>query len=90
VAAGLATFLSVLWVARKLTSDFVANGTLVGIIEVVLTIGFLFGAKPEYRLKYIVSFVLRIVAGYVGRLAAQAIFTRQRGADMIRGAGGLF
>ncbi len=77
-AAALATFLSVLWVARKLTSDFIANGTLVGVAAVILTAGFLAGAKPEHRLMYIVSFALRIVAGYLGGLVAQGIFAHKR------------
>ena len=73
-ASGLATFLSVLWLARKLTSGFVPNGTLVGVAAVVLTAGFIFGARPEDRLMYIVSFVLRIVAGYLGGVVAQRMF----------------
>ena len=77
-AAALATFFSVLWVARKLTSDFVLNGTLVGAAAVLLTVGFLFGAKPEYRLMYIVSFLLRIAGGFLGGLAARTIFKQRR------------
>ena len=70
-ASALATFLMVLWVARKLESRFVLHGVLVGLAGVVLTGGFIFTAKREDRLMYIVSFVLRIVGGYVGGLAAQ-------------------
>ena len=39
-ATALAVFFSVLWATRNLTSSCVANGTLVGIIAVVLTLGF--------------------------------------------------
>src|SRR6185295_3071992 len=67
----IATFLMVLWVARKLESRFVLHGVLVGLVEVALTFGFIFTAKPEDRLMYIVSFVLRIVGGYLGGLVAQ-------------------
>jgi hypothetical protein len=70
-AAGLASFLGALWVGRKLTSAFVANGTLVGIVAVVLTSGFLFVARPEDRLMYGVSFALRILGGYLGGAVAQ-------------------
>lgn len=69
--AGLATLLAALWTGRGLTSGFVANGTLVGAIAVVLTLGFFFGAKPEDRLMYGVSFVLRIIGGYLGGVVAQ-------------------
>jgi hypothetical protein len=78
VAGGITTFLSVLWLARRLTSHFILNGTLVGVAATVLTAGFLFGAKPEDRLMYLVSFAIRIVAGYLGGLAAQALFHRRR------------
>ena len=70
-ASAAATFLMVLWVARKLESRFVLHGVLVVLAGVVLTGGFIFTAKREDRLMYIVSFVLRIVGGYVGGLAAQ-------------------
>jgi len=70
-ASAIATFLMVLWVARKLESRFVLHGILVGLVGVALTAGFIFTAKPEDRLMYIVSFVLRIVGGYVGGLVAQ-------------------
>ena len=70
-ASALATFLMVLWVARKLESRFILHGVLVGLVGVVLTGGFIFGAKPEDRLMYLVSFVLRIVGGYLGGLVAQ-------------------
>jgi hypothetical protein len=70
-AAGLAVFLGAVWVGRKLTSSFVLNGILVGVTAVVLTGGFLFVAKPEDRLMYVVSFALRILGGYAGGVIAQ-------------------
>ena len=74
-AAALAVFFSALWATRNLTSSFVANGTLVGIIAVVLTLGFLFSAKPGERFMYGVSFGLRIIGGYLGGVVAHQIFT---------------
>ena len=70
-ASGLATFLMVLWVARKLESRFILHGVLVGLVGVVLTAGFIFTAKPEDRWMYVASLVLRIVGGYLGGLVAQ-------------------
>ena len=70
-ASAVATFLMVLWVARKLESQFILHGVLVGLVGVVLTSGFIFTAKPEDRWMYAASFVLRIVGGYVGGLVAQ-------------------
>ena len=70
-ASAVATFLMVLWVARKLESRFILHGVLVGLLGVVLTGGFIFTAKPEDRWMYAASFVLRIVGGYLGGLVAQ-------------------
>jgi len=70
-ASALATFLMVLWVARKLESRFILHGVLVGLVGVALTGGFIFTAKPGDRLMYLVSFGLRIVGGYLGGLVAQ-------------------
>jgi len=70
-AAALTVFFGALWVGRKLNSDFVLNGALVGIAAVVLSIGFVFIAEPEERLMYMVSYGLRILGGYVGGLVAQ-------------------
>jgi len=74
-ASAVATFLMVLWAARKLEAGFVLHGILVGLTGVVLTGGFIFAAKPEDRLMYGVSFVLRIIGGYLGGVVAQ----RRRG-----------
>lgn len=70
-AAGIAVFCSALWAVRSLTSGFVLNGTLVGVIAVVLTVGFLFSAKPGERMMYGVSFLLRILGGCLGGVLAQ-------------------
>ena len=70
-ASGIATFLMVLWVARKLKSRFLLHGVLVGLVGVVLTGGFIFTAKPGDRLMYVLSFVLRIAGGTLGGLVAQ-------------------
>jgi hypothetical protein len=76
-AAGLATFVGALWVGRKLTSAFVANGVLVGVAAVVLTGGLIFAAKPEDRVMYGVSFVLRILGGYIGGVVAHKMSNRR-------------
>jgi hypothetical protein len=76
-AAGIAAFLSALWVSRRLTSSFVLNGVMVGITAVLLTSGFIFTARPEDRLMYDVSFVLRMLGGYLGGLTAQKASSRQ-------------
>jgi len=70
-ASAVATFLMVLWVARKLKSDFVLHGILVGVVGVALTGAFIFAAKPEDRLMYGVSYVLRIIGGYLGGVVAR-------------------
>ena len=77
-ASGVAVFVSVLWLARRLTANFVMNGVLVGVVAVLLTAGFLFTAKPGDRFMYVVSFAVRIVAGYLGGLTAQALQSRKQ------------
>jgi hypothetical protein len=68
------TVLSVLWAARRLTSDFILHGILVGVVSVVLTVGFIFGARPDHRMMYIIAFALRIVGGYAGGMLGQWMF----------------
>jgi hypothetical protein len=70
-AGAISTFVMVLMFTRRLTSGFVANGTLTGIVSVLLTVGFIVTAKPEDRLMYGIAFVLRIAAGYLGGLTSQ-------------------
>ncbi|HEX3742824.1 MAG TPA: hypothetical protein VHW09_02800 [Bryobacteraceae bacterium] len=71
-ASGLATFLSARWATRQLSANFVLNGTMVGVVTVILTLGFLFGARPEDRLMYLVSFVIRLAGGYLGGWSMQS------------------
>ena len=70
-ASALATFLMTVWVVRNLETGFILHGILVGLIGVVLTGGFIFLAKPEDRVMYGVSFVLRIIGGYLGGVVAR-------------------
>jgi hypothetical protein len=70
-AGALATFVLVLWVARKLESNFIINGVAVGVVSILLTSGFLAGARAEDRPMYLVAFALRIAAGYVGGWVTQ-------------------
>jgi hypothetical protein len=74
--AGVATFFGALWVCRRLTSGFVTNGSLVGVAAVVLTGGLFFVARPEDRIMYGLSYVLRILGGYVGGLVVQRMSSR--------------
>jgi putative membrane protein (TIGR04086 family) len=76
-ASAVATFLMALWVARKLKSDFILHGILVGLVGVVVTAGFIFAAKPEDRLMYGVSYILRIIGGYLGGVVARKTDRRQ-------------
>ena len=73
IAGAVTTFLMVLWVGRKLDSRYVANGVWVGVVSVLLTVGFIVTARPEDRLMYGVAFVLRIVSGYLGGRVAQRL-----------------
>ena len=76
-AGAVTTFLMVLWLGRKLDSRYVAHGVWVGLVSVILTLGFIVTARSEDRLMYGIAFVLRIVAGYLGGLAAQRRFGEQ-------------
>ena len=76
------TFLMVLWVGRRLETGYVANGVTVGVVGVILTSGFFFAARPEDRAMYGLAFALRIVAGYLGGLAAR----RHAGQQTAQGA----
>lgn len=70
-AGALATFLLVLWVLRRLESQFILHGVLVGIVSVLLTAGFLVSARPEDRPMYLAAFALRILAGFFAGWIAQ-------------------
>ena len=70
-AAALATFVFALWAAGNRGTRSLSTGLLVGVAATLLTIGFVFGARPEDRLMYGVSYMLRIAAGYCAGLLAQ-------------------
>jgi hypothetical protein len=70
-AAALSTFICALWATRRLQSGHIMNGVLVGVIATLLTLGFILGARPEDRTMYIVSYLLRILAGYGAGFAAR-------------------
>ena len=74
-AGFVTTLATALWAARTLESRFVANGVMVGVISVVISVPFFFTAKPEHRLMYGIAFALRLAAGYIGGLLAQRQFT---------------
>jgi hypothetical protein len=74
-AGAVMTLLSVLWATRGLTSGFIRNGIAVGVLGVVLTVGFIFGARPDHRVMYVVAFALRIAGGYAGGAIAQRRFS---------------
>ena len=76
-AGSISTFVMVLLLTRRLNSGFVANGTLMGIVNVLLTAGFLVSARPEDRLMYGIAFLLRIAAGYLGGLTSQTLSRRR-------------
>jgi hypothetical protein len=72
-AAGfVTTALAAFWASRVLDSGFIANGLMVGVISVVITVPFSLAAKPEHRFMYGVAFVLRLAAGYIGGVIAQS------------------
>ena len=70
-AAALATFICAWWASRRLQSGHIINGVLVGVTATLLTLGFILGARPEDRVMYIASYLLRIVAGYGAGFAAR-------------------
>lgn len=75
------TVLAVLWATRPLASDYIRHGLLVGLVAVLLTFWFIFGARPDHRLMYVVSFFLRIAGGYVGGVMAQRRFAARSNAS---------
>ena len=82
-AAGFVmTALAVLWATRRLTSDFIRHGVLVGLVAVLFTFWFILGARPDHRFMYGVSFALRIVGGFAGGAIAQRRFRARANASM--------
>ena len=49
-----------------------------GVAAVVLSAGFFFGARPEHRAMYLVSYALRLVAGGVGGVVSRWRFDSPR------------
>jgi hypothetical protein len=86
LAAGVATCLAALWVGHRLARGFVLNGVLIGLAAVVLTSGFLFVANPDDRFMYVVSYVLRVLGGWIGGILAQRTRTQlgQGGPELSR------
>ena len=72
-AGAVMTFLAALWATRGLTSAFVTHGTLVGIAGVLLTVGFIVGARPDHRVMYVIAFALRLAGGYAGGVVAERL-----------------
>jgi hypothetical protein len=70
-SGAIMTFLAVVWATRPLVTAFVAHGWLVGLASVLLTAGFIFGARPDHRLMYVIAFALRLLGGYAGGVFAQ-------------------
>src|SRR5258708_36894673 len=54
-------FLGALWVCRRIESDFILHGTLVGVITALIYVG-LTRAQPE-PFPYIVAHALKLVVG---------------------------
>lgn len=80
-AGAVTTALSALWAARRLTSDFIRHGVLIGLVSVLLTFWFILDARPDHRLMYVVAFGLRIVGGFAGgALARRFVDTRSSAA----------
>jgi len=77
LSAGFAVFAGALWACRAVSGRFVRTGVLVGLVAVALTGGFIFFAKPEDRLMYGVSYLLRIAGGWAGGVMAQRARARQ-------------
>ena len=73
-AAALSTFICAWWATRRLQSSHIMNGVLVGVTATLLTLGFILGARPEDRVMYFASYLLRILAGYGAGFA-----TRKKG-----------
>ena len=60
-----------IWAARAMRSSAVKAGVLVGMISAVLALPFIFGAKPEHQLMYMISYAGRLVGGYWGGFVVQ-------------------
>ena len=83
-AGAIMTLLATLWATRRLTSAVVLHGVLIGVVSVILTAGFIFTARPEHRVMYVISFGLRLAAGSVGGVIAQRMSTARTTAASLR------
>lgn len=70
-AGAVTTFLAALWVTRGVSSSIFAHGALVGILSVLLTVGFIASARPDHRVMYLIAFALRLVAGCLAGVIAE-------------------
>jgi hypothetical protein len=71
-AGFVTTGLAALWAVRGLDTGIVANAVAVGIVSVAISVPFLFSARREHRLMYVVAFALRLAAAYLAGLFAAA------------------
>jgi hypothetical protein len=62
-------FLAALWVCRRIESQFILQGTLVGVVAVVIYVA-LSRAQPE-PFVYIVAHAVKLLGGACGGLVAQ-------------------
>jgi putative membrane protein (TIGR04086 family) len=62
-------FLGALWVCRRIESDFILHGTLVGLVAALIYLG-LTRAQPEPS-AYIMDHALKLVGGACGGFVAQ-------------------
>jgi hypothetical protein len=67
-ASFVGTFTVGLWVARKAPRRPLLHGTLVGVVAMLLYLGFL--AAQEVSLAYVVSEVLKVLGGVAGGFVA--------------------
>jgi len=69
--AAVATFGLSYGATQGLEADFISNGLVIGAIATLLAMPFFFGARPQDRKMYVVSFIIRIAAGWLGGFVAQ-------------------
>lgn len=74
VGGALLAFLFALWACRRLKSDFILNGLLVGIVAAIVHTALFLGSSVGYQLIYAVADALKIVAGAAGGYLAQRRF----------------
>jgi putative membrane protein (TIGR04086 family) len=67
-ASLLACFVSALWVGRRLTSQFVLHGILVGVVATLIYVALTRGS-PE-PLAYLIAHALKLLGGAAGGLVA--------------------